>query len=112
MVHTMKKIGRVGVDSGTLMIVDPAYIDSDIPSYDEIVGLKGKAWDLSTQLKNKKGIDTGVAFQSGYGDGVYDVFAEIGDTPFGKRVKSVRIDLVTPKETKFVAKVFAKQRGR
>lgn len=37
-----------------------------------------------------------VAFNSGFGDGTYEVFAEIGEVPgWGERVKSVRIELIT-----------------
>lgn len=48
-----------------------------------------------------------VAFRSGFGDGQYEVFAEIIETEdFGERVKKVWIELVTEETTETMNKVF------
>jgi len=129
MVHRIKKskwvkVGVVGVDSGTLLLADPAYLQkpAEIPSYDELVGLKKskrvvptvgkrktpKEWTpvmratasqilykkgLAGGLKGKKG--AGVVTRTGWGDGLYPVFAEIGKTGDEKgRVKSIAVRFI------------------
>jgi len=90
-----KKIGVVGVDSGTLMITDPCYAtnfkdkykDADGNyCYDAIIDMK----DNSLQLKNEIGAELGLVFSSGYGDGVYEVYAKEKDG----RVSEVLIKLI------------------
>ena len=95
----LKLIGKFGVDSGQAMIGDPCYLES------------WKAWDDKAEPfeshKNKKGEysylgacnatiensygelghGSSVVFNTGYGDGVYPVFAEINDD--GRVVKIV-----------------------
>lgn len=147
------KIGEVGVDSGSLIICDPCYIDSEwekeelIPIPEEIVFPDGhtekvircsKRWfeiveDINKgliKLKEGGGFEKqknnfsytacanaiseksygqlnfklghsgcGVVFESGLGDGTYEVFAKIGEmkmgkTNLGKRIKEVRIKLI------------------
>jgi len=102
------KIGECGVDSGQLMIVDPCYVkdfrndsytgkkDRDGMagefSYSGICGLTiGK--EMGGQIKNKIGAEIAVAFSSGWGDGVYPVYARIKDfgKDGGKRVIEVKI---------------------
>jgi hypothetical protein len=72
-----KRIGVIGVDSGQVVVTDPAYIGtkSGIPSYAKIskVSLAGK-----TQLKNTQGIKLAVVSDTGLGDGVYPVYAVTG----------------------------------
>ena len=91
------KIGNFGVDSGTVMIVDPCYV------LDRSHGMEnlsvennkypqsfGKNWSdfITTQLTDKVGnvkntaqITNGMAVVSstGYGDGSYDVWAREDD---------------------------------
>lgn len=95
-----KKIGKVGVDSGTLMITDPAY-QKELPSYNKLVGLKGSGKNLkfdkkdSRIIRNKKGYTVGISFNSGLGDGEYPVYADIGNVKgFGRRVKQVLVKLI------------------
>jgi hypothetical protein len=109
---TWKKIGKVGVDSGNLMLVDPAYIKSELPNYRKLVGMKGSGRNLksdkknSRQIKNKIGQEVAVTFESGFGDGLYNVYADIGKVgKFGRRVKSVRVDMVTPREKRLMNKL-------
>lgn len=169
------KLGVVGVDSGQLVICDPAYIESEFqtpnerfssshpiykhkedgklwqfcygekPSVKNVNSFTGKYSDVIEEyglspndlieqgLFEKTNIDptphipeaefsyrgickvTGgnyggqlnylkghagvaVAFSSGLGDGLYDVFAEIVETNWGKRIKKVWIECITEKE--------------
>ncbi|RKJ74846.1 hypothetical protein D7X33_19130 [Butyricicoccus sp. 1XD8-22] len=163
-----KLIGRVGVDSGQLMIIDPCYIEDSWKkdNESEILGikfwgagkdnaaifLKNKGYeviegndqisliktsdenvaqkiqeDLVEFLKTDSGLIVfsemntgsyqkvceltlgeeragqlgeviGVAFQSGFGDGLYDVYATYKDCSFGlhedKRISKVEIILI------------------
>ena len=84
------KIGQVGVDSGTLMLIDPCYVIGDKwnEKYykEEVCG----DWHNYKQLKN-----SGVIFSSGLGDGIYEVYATISNKKEeGKRVKKVEIILI------------------
>lgn len=102
------KIGVVGVDSGQLVVTDPCYIIHDgeqkeLNDYAHMMRLRsmtkrGKLRDdkLSLQLNYDKGHEgLGVVFNTGYGDGVYEVWATIGNTDeMGKRVKKVEIILI------------------
>lgn len=151
-----KHIGKVGVDSGQLLICDPCYIDSewvkedfihveryrdkagntydyptDFPNYEHVMP-SGKTpnehihsgdWECipvpekvkargrfsyagvcettlsdmqAGQLRYNLGhAGAGVAFSSGLGDGVYDVYATYADVEgWGRRIVSVRIDLI------------------
>lgn len=89
----LKKIGMIGVDSGTIIISDPCYLigegwtDED---YDKEVC---SDWDRGKQIKNDIGAYKAVLSSTGFGDGVYPVYAEIEDLgEFGKRVSRVIID--------------------
>ncbi len=110
-----KHIGKVGVDSGQLLICDPCYID-DLWMQEEfdldwksapVPKVKGRfsyAGVCETTLSDKQAgqlyyqrghAGIGVAFGSGLGDGVYDVYATYADVEgWGRRIVSVRIDLV------------------
>jgi len=91
-----KRIGVIGVDSGQVVVTDPAYISKGgIPSYKAIskVSLAG-----GTQLKNKRGIKVAVVSESGFGDGVYPVYAIMGKSvEFGDHVKALVVDFETDK---------------
>jgi hypothetical protein len=70
-----KKIGVVGVDSGTLMITDPCYVEGDEwtdKDYDKYVcGMKGN----STQVPHELGhMGKAVLTTTGFGDGLYPVY--------------------------------------
>ena len=94
----LKLIGKFGVDSGQAMIGDPCYLES-WKAWDD----KAEPFDNHTQHKGKYsylgacnatiensygdlGHGSSVVFSTGYGDGVYPVFAEIDD---GRIVKIV-----------------------
>jgi hypothetical protein len=81
-----KLIGYCAVDSGQILLTDPCYLDKwkDTEAFDK----KEKAGNYSyagcckkeksgVQLKFKNGIKgAGVCVSSGYGDGLYPVYAE------------------------------------
>lgn len=108
-------IGVVGVDSGQLMICDPCYIDSnwerqefdpDTPKWRrEAEGLGYNHVCRVTSQKPGGGIPyllghdgLAVAFRSGYGDGIYEVYAHIAENEetdgWGERVAKVEIILI------------------
>ena len=78
--HKLKPIGTVGVDTGRLLIIDPAHLDSD------------ETRTLLRQLTSAAGLDSGgparqlhfshghaglgVVLTSGWGDGTYTVMAD------------------------------------
>lgn len=92
-----KLIGKVGVDSGTLMIADSCYLEGDGWT-EKDVDKEVMGMDLFKQIKNDIGAFKGVVFSSGFGDGVYEVWANIkdyGDKGFGgRRIKEVKICLI------------------
>lgn len=108
------KLGVVGVDSGQLLICDPCYIEPGFAGQDIDSGLTAPEGEfsyrgicqltLSGKLGGQLNYPMGhpgaeVAFLSGFGDGLYEVFAEIiGDPVFGKRVKRVWIELIPEEE--------------
>jgi len=86
------KIGTVGVDAGLLWVGDPCYILHQTSPPEDI----GKNWhefvEKMTEEYRQFNYDggypgLGVAFSTGYGDGEYDVIAEMEDG----RIKEVRI---------------------
>jgi hypothetical protein len=87
-----KYIGAVGVDSGTLMIIDPCnarnFHSDDYKKY--IIRMKN-----SIQIPFENGINCrAVAFSSGIGDGVYDVYAKFENLKdWGERITEVKIKM-------------------
>ena len=98
-----KQIGVVGVDAGLVIIGDPGYLIHTEPDTESTLG---KNWDdfcdllaeeerpLMKQFNFPLGNPgLAVVVSSGFGDGVYPVFAEVVDTKEGgKRVKKVTIE--------------------
>jgi len=87
------QLGFVGVDSGMLMIGDPCYLEGDkwaSNDYDNLIGL-----ELFRQIKNENNAFKAVVFESGLGDGVYQVTAKVKEyAKLGRRIKEVRIKLI------------------
>jgi len=84
----MKEIGKFGVDSGTVMIIDPCYIkDLDNPKFKNCTldKLYEQLCDNDTATLGKS---FAVASRTGWGDGVYSVYALYDDD----RVMGVLID--------------------
>jgi len=89
-----KHIGSVGVDSGGLIIIDPAYLgDWKDGEYGE-----DNHYTEACKARDKKGVQefivsgvegNAVGFSSGYGDGVYPVYAYINEED---RVVKIEID--------------------
>lgn len=104
--NTTVRIGSVGVDSGQLMIVDPCYIKSDFEvDYDQetIDAIQaGSPAEVPLNYNGACAVTLGedsagsmmhglaVAFSSGYGDGVYPVYATYNSDG---RVVKVEIDM-------------------
>jgi hypothetical protein len=84
-------IGHFGVDSGQAMVGDPCYLDEWEPwndkadNFDKHVEKAGEYSYLGAcgvTLKEGYGVlgnGSAVAFTTGYGDGLYPVYAEIND---------------------------------
>lgn len=92
------EIGVVGVDSGHLVICDPCYIESGEVSYKDVMhdDVLEKGY---SQLDYKMGhAGAGVVFTSGWGDGLYTVYAKIKDFGKkglgGKRITEIKIVLI------------------
>lgn len=93
------KVGKIGVDAGLCWIGDPCYL---------LQGSRPKSigndWDgfcdtLPEDAPIMKSYDydighegLGCVVSTGYGDGVYDVIAEVIEDPkWGTRIKSVKV---------------------
>jgi hypothetical protein len=100
---TLTYIGSFGVDSGQAMVGDPCYLNEWEPwnnegeAFDNYPKHKGKYSYLGsceatlTKGYGELGIGSAVAFSTGYGDGVYPVYAEINEDG---RVAKIVIDFV------------------
>lgn len=95
-------IGSFAVDSGQAMVGDPCYLDSwkpwdsNVEKFDEHVNKAGEYSYLgacNATLTEGYGAlgNLGVVFSTGYGDGVYPVYAEINEDG---RVAKIVIDFV------------------
>ena len=106
---TMKYIGSFSVDSGQAMIGDPWYLDNwedwngepgDEPfnSYETKAGEYGYLGACGVTLKQgygELGNSSSVVFTTGYGDGLYPVYAEFND---GGRVARIVVDFIGDEE--------------
>lgn len=86
-------VGRVGVDAGMVMVGDPCYLDKFTDhewNNEKIEAQKAKgkydysysgacAATLSENSAGELGLSSAVAVSSGYGDGVYPVYAHYND---------------------------------
>lgn len=90
------KIGVVTVDSGQLMITDPCYTNKE-----KIKNYNRNNCKRFEQLKLEKGKwFKSLVFNSGWGDGEYEVWARYGSLGVGrfkndKRIKEIKILFVT-----------------
>ena len=90
----LKLAGYFTVDSGQAMVGDPCYLDDWDTNKNEEWNLEGKAGDYSyhgasaTTIANaygELGHAKAVVFNTGYGDGMYPVYAELnGDNRVSK----------------------------
>jgi hypothetical protein len=96
-------VGHFSVDSGQAMIGDPCYLDnwqpwdSDKNSFDEHIEKAGEYGYLGAcgvTLKDnygELGNSSAVVFSTGYGDGLYPVYAEINEDG---RVAKIVVDFI------------------
>ena len=98
------KLGIVGVDSGHLLICDPCYLGSHSAfKFENITGALGlnsgnpKRWKKFAQLRYDLGRPgAGIVFESGLGDGTYEVWAKVGKVNgLGERIKEVTVKLIS-----------------
>jgi len=97
----MTLIGSIAIDSGQAMVGDPCYLDKWQTNEGEPFELDGKQGDYSylgacattiSQTAGELGSGSSVVFNTGYGDGVYPVFADINEEGQVKRVLIEFID--------------------
>jgi len=93
------RLGAAAVDSGQLIVMDPSYAVSSIVQrnpeafYDRVMDVTGDMSAHGGQLKFAHGGDgLAVAFRSGLGDGLYEVWAYYVDAgAWGERIAKVEI---------------------
>lgn len=99
-------IGEIGVDAGLCWIGDPCYILHAHPKPKAI----GKDWGEFCDILHKNGTyptrmqlnydlghpGLGIVVSTGYGDGVYPVYAEINDEG---RIAAVTVEFIDPGES-------------
>lgn len=100
-VDNLQLIGEFSVDSGQAMVGDPCYLDewkpwnSEENNFEDHVNKKGEYGYLGAcEATLGKGFGqlggaNAVAFSTGYGDGLYPVYAQINDD---ERVALIVID--------------------
>jgi len=88
MLGNLQLIGQFSVDSGQAIIGDPCYLDEWQAEYDNFDDYKNKAGEYgylgaceATLGKGfgQLGVASAVAFSTGYGDGLYPVYADINE---------------------------------
>jgi len=89
----LKKIGKIGVDAGTVMVVDPCYMrDGAVP----LIDIQSIFSDLEDAQTTQVGQGLAVAVRSGYGDGFYNVYALMASPEetdgWGERVMGLVVD--------------------
>jgi hypothetical protein len=90
-VDNLQLIGQFTVDSGQAMVGDPCYLDSwkqwnseetnfeDYPQHKGEYGYLGSCEATIKKGFGELGNNTAVAFSTGYGDGIYPVYANINE---------------------------------
>ena len=97
MTKRIKKIGTIGVDSGTIIISDPCYlIDDEWGEEDYKKEVVDNWYKLTHQIKNDVGAYKAIISETGYGDGVFPVYATIGKDEVSEeeRVEKIEIYLI------------------
>ena len=102
--NEMTYIGSFSVDSGQAMVGDPCYLDTWNTNRDDEWKIEGKEGEYSyhgasaTTISNnygELGISSAVVFSTGYGDGLYPVYAKFNDEG---RIVQIVIDFVEDEE--------------
>jgi len=103
------ELGTVGVDSGTMMLCDPCYVmgrDTETKEWGEVIDemyskdrTRNHKFGQELNLNNND-FANGVVFDTGFGDGTYDVTIDVVDLGKwgGKKVKSATITFFTEEE--------------
>ena len=93
-----KHIGNVGVDAGLIWIGDPCYVLPDDATenpgadWSAFCDALGDAMPTEKSFNFKRGHEgAGICISSGYGDGVYPVFATYNDEG---RIASVTVQFI------------------
>jgi hypothetical protein len=103
-IEGLELVGSFGVDSGQAMVGDPCYLDQWKTNEGEEWNLEGKVGEYSyqgasaTTIANDVGVlghGTAVVFNTGYGDGVYPVYAQFDEDG---RVAKIVIDFIGDEE--------------
>ena len=90
------ELGKIGVDSGTMMMCDPCYVMGGMTKDWKTIckEMKGMVFGKNISLNDNDFAD-GVIFRTGLGDGNYAVTLEIVNRgKWGKRVKSATITFI------------------
>jgi hypothetical protein len=105
MTNTVKKIGEIGVDAGLCWIGDPCYIlhAQEPPQaigrdWGEFCDILNRAGQYPTAMQFHYDLGhpgLGVVVSTGYGDGVYPVYAELNEEG---RVARVLVEFIAPEE--------------
>lgn len=98
---TWKKVGDIGVDAGVVWIGDPCYLRDDSPNNPL------KHWDQFCRWldeDNPRHVKAhgmlGVASSTGYGDGMYPVYARMTTDTWGhNRVAELKIVFIPEEDT-------------
>jgi hypothetical protein len=95
--ETRVQVGVCGVDSGQIMLIDPCYV-IDGSQYEAACKATLDTENGVGQMDGHESTRLGVCTSTGWGDGVYPVYATIqdcGNGPMGgKRVKSITIEFM------------------
>ena len=103
----LQYIGSFTVDSGQAMVGDPAYLDDwkpwdekketfdEHPKHEGEYGYLGACNATLTQGYGDLALGTGVVFTTGYGDGIYPVYAKFNEDG---RITKIVIDFESEDE--------------
>lgn len=103
-IEGLELVGSFGVDSGQAMVGDPCYLDQWKTNDGDEWNLEGKIGEYSyhgasaTSLDSQAGTLGGglsVVFNTGYGDGVYPVYAKFDEEG---RIAKIVIDFISDEE--------------
>jgi hypothetical protein len=96
MSETWRKVGEVGIDTGRIALVDPAYIklvgDFEARIAEALAGGSGNETDFTGSILTEDGLRIGEVVSTGLGDGIYDVEVREEEVEgWGRRVVELRV---------------------
>jgi hypothetical protein len=104
-IEGLELVGSFAVDSGQAMVGDPCYLDQWNTNKDDEWNLEGKVGEYSYQGASATTLDDvagtlggglAVAFNTGYGDGVYPVYAKFDEDG---RITKIVIDFIDERDS-------------